>query len=189
MAGSRGNKDREIVIRRSIEDALPYLRAFARGLCSNRMEADDIVQSACERALERLDQVTDLSGIRSWLNRIVFTQWQDLLRKRARRRNRTFQLYEYQSLLGQGRGRQTEERNISRLDIRKSLDLLSPDHRVALVLVSMLGYGYEEAAAMLNLPVGTVASRVARARLQLARSLKKSPPKMGNPSPKQEVSL
>jgi RNA polymerase sigma-70 factor (ECF subfamily) len=168
MGLSQISKDRESEIIAIMEASLPALRAFARGLCGNKMMADDLLQSACERALLRLEQVTDLSGVKSWLNRIVYTQWQDVLRKRTRRNTNLLHLGEYRAATGSFSHDNGEEKQIAKLDIENALAYLSPEHRVAVVLVSMLGYNYQEASVILEVPVGTLASRVARARLLLA---------------------
>lgn len=150
-----------------IERLLPAFRSFARGLCGDRFVADDLVQAACERALERLDQVSDVAGVGSWVNRIIYTQWQDLLRKRKSRRTKLVSFGHYQSTQ-QRSNRAGEHRTIAKLDIEKGLDRLSDDSRAALVLVTMAGHNYQEASDILGIPVGTVASRVARAKAMLA---------------------
>jgi len=150
------------------------------------MIADDIVQSACERALQRMDQITDIAGIRSWLNRIVHTQWQDILRKRQSRKTNLIQFGEYQAACSESHEGQAE--HISKLDLRRALEQLSPEHRAAVVLVSMLGYGYQEASEILEVPVGTLASRVARARLLLIGFLKTKNIKTINNKPLRDVS-
>ena len=151
-----------------IEKKLPAFRSFATGLCGNQIVADDLVQSACERALQRLDQVRDVSGVKSWLNRIIYTQWQDLLRKRKSRKAKLLSFGHYRSFGLQTNDIQGERRTIAKLDIERGLDRLSGDHRAALVLVAIVGYNYQEASEVLDVPVGTVASRVARAKSVLA---------------------
>lgn len=154
-----------------IEQRLPALRSLAMGLCGDRFVADDLVQSACERALKRLDQVTDLAGIGSWLNRIIYTQWQDLLRKRTRRKAKLLSFGQHRNQLQRGGAPLGESTTIAKLDIEKGLDLLTNEHRAVLALVIVAGHSYQEAAAILDLPVGTVASRVARAKSMLAQHL------------------
>ena len=153
-----------------IERLLPAFRSFAAGLCGDRFVADDLVQAACERALERLDQVRDFTGIGSWINRIIYTQWQDLLRKRKSRRAKLVSFGQYRSTQ-QESDPPGEYRTIARLDIEKGLDRLSDDHRAALALVAIAGHNYQEVSVILDVPVGTVASRVARAKAQLAEYL------------------
>lgn len=168
MRKRRHSRSYEEQLISEMEKRLPVFRSFASGLCSDQFVADDLVQSACERALERLDQVRDVSGVKSWIYRIIYTQWQDLLRKRKRRNAK---LLSFGQSLTAGRQSDTihsERRSIAKLDIEKALDILSADNRAALVLVTMAGYNYSEASGVLEVPVGTVASRVARAKAQLA---------------------
>lgn len=167
MFKKRFSQQRKDQIISEIERLLPVFRSFAAGLCGDRFVADDLVQAACERALERLDQVRDVTGVGSWLNRIIYTQWQDLLRKRKSRRTKLLSFGHYQSAQ-QRSNRAGEYRAIAKLDIEKGLDRLSDDYRAALVLVTMAGHNYQEAAVILDIPVGTVASRVARAKAMLA---------------------
>ena len=137
-------------------------------MCGNQFVGDDLVQSACERALERLEQVKDVTGVKSWINRIIYTQWQDLLRKRKSRKAKFLSFGQYRSADQQTSDIRGEKRTIARLDIERGLDRLSGDHRAALVLVALAGYNYQEASEVLDIPVGTVASRVARAKALLA---------------------
>jgi RNA polymerase sigma-70 factor (ECF subfamily) len=162
---------RERRIRKAMEESLPALRAFARGLCLDRMTADDLVQATCARALGRFEQVVSPEGVRSWLYRILYTQWQDTLRSRRRERNTLFQFGLHLANGEEQRQTATESRQLARLDVERALAGLVEEQRAAVVLVDMLGYGYQEAAQVLGLPVGTVASRVARARGQLASAL------------------
>lgn len=161
----------ETAVRKAMEDALPAIRAFARGLCLDRMSADDLVQSACERAISRAEQVTDLSGVKSWLNRIIYTQWQDTLRRRQRNVRKIKELYLYRESSEDYSSRNVERARTARLDLEKALSKLSPDFRAVTVLVIMLGYNHQETALILEVPAGTVASRVARARGKMAELL------------------
>lgn len=173
MRWNYNSRTREAAVRKAMEEALPALRAFARGLCLDRMSADDLVQSACERAIKRVGQVTDISGVKSWMNRIVYTQWQDTLRRRHRNRTKILELSLHRANSEDYSHRNCERTQVARLDVEKALSKLSSDARAAVVLVVMIGYSYQEAALILELPAGTVASRVARGRLQLAETLKK----------------
>lgn len=163
------NYEKQIVS--EMERWLPAFRAFASGLCCDQFVADDLVQSACERALNRLDQVREVSGVKSWMHRIIYTQWQDLLRKRYRRKAKLISFGHTLAAGGQSNTTHNENRTIAKLDIEKALDILSADNRAALVLVTMSGYDYTEASRVLEVPVGTVASRVARAKMQLAEHM------------------
>lgn len=153
-----------------IERWLPAFRSFALGLTGDRFVADDLVQASCERALSRLEQVREVSGVRSWVNRIIYTQWQDLLRKRTSRKAKLISFGQYRS--NQQKSVQPGDSNaIAKLDIERGLDRLSDDHRAVLALVVLAGHNYHEAADILDIPLGTVASRVARAKALLAEFL------------------
>lgn len=169
MQNTQSERKRYLAICKGIENALPAIRAFARSLTADRMSADDLVQSSCERALQRTDQVTNLAGIKNWLNRIVYTQWQDVLRKKTRLKESPVNDEEDFKV----KQNNVEKTYITKLDMEKGLSHLSPEHRSAVVLVGVLGYGYEEAAELLEVPTGTVASRVARGRIALSEYLQK----------------
>ncbi|MCF6186911.1 MAG: RNA polymerase sigma factor [Desulfobulbaceae bacterium] len=155
-------------LREQIVHLLPRLLSFAKGLSGDRSTAEDLVQEACERALTRLGHVQDVSGLDSWLFRIVYTGWIDTLRRRKRRADGV-QFDEEIALTLVPVQSGIEES--STLDVQKAVDQLSPDFRAAILLISVAGYNYDEAAEIMEVPVGTVASRVARARVQLAQLL------------------
>ena len=150
---------------------LPRIRRFARGLTKDPDKADDLVQEACERALGRLHQFAEDSRLDSWLYRIVYTRWIDRLR-RSKTRSAHLALLEKnaaESASGSAVG-------IDRLvDVRDALAALPQEHRAAVLLVGVEGHSYAEAAAVMDIPVGTVASRVARGRSMLAEILASQP--------------
>ena len=161
-------QSREEALRERMVGLLPRIRRFARGLTKDPDRADDLVQEACERALVRLDQFQEDSRLDSWLYRIVYTRWIDRLR-RSKTRSTHLALLETQA---------SEEFAANAtggldklLDIRDALAALPEEHRAAVLLVSVEGYSYAEAAAVMNIPVGTVASRAARGRSMLAALL------------------
>jgi len=163
-------KQREETLRDQIVGLLPRLRRFGLSLTKDLDSADDLVQGACERALTRLDQLRDGSRLDSWLCRIIYTQWIDTLRRRQVRSEKLIVL-----------SRETESRSASSdadphfstsLDVRTALESLSEEHRAAVMLVCVEGYGYAEAADVLNVPAGTIASRVSRAREMMSRRLR-----------------
>jgi RNA polymerase sigma-70 factor (ECF subfamily) len=162
-------KQREEILRDQIVGLLPRLRRFGLSLTKDRDTADDLVQGACERALTRLDQLREGTRLDSWLYRIIYTQWIDRLRRRQVRSENLIVL-----------SRETESRSVSSdadlnfttsLDVRTALECLPEEHRAAVMLVCVEGYSYAEAADVLNVPVGTIASRVSRARGMMSRRL------------------
>ena len=148
---------------------LPRLRRFAYGLTGSIDAGDDLVQSACERALSRLHQWQAGTRLDSWMYRIMQNLWFDELRAGRRREVAT-----ESDVLDAMTGGDAESEMASRLDlaaVRRHMADLPPDQRAVLLLVSVEGLSYKEAAAVLDVPIGTVMSRLARARLALARAL------------------
>jgi RNA polymerase sigma-70 factor, ECF subfamily len=143
---------------------LPRLRRFAFGLTGSRDEADDLVQAACERALSRLHQWQPGTRLDSWLYRIAQTLWIDQLRVRKNRGDPVEP--EVLDRLPASGGRSAEgEHMLAR--VSAAMDRLPEEQRLVLVLVSVEGLSYQEAAEVLEVPVGTVMSRLARARKRL----------------------
>ncbi len=143
---------------------LPRLRRFAFGLTGSMDEADDLVQTTCERALSRLHQWQPGTRLDSWLYRIAQTQWIDQARVRKNRGDPVEP--EVLDRLPAFGGRSAEgEHTLAR--VSAAMDRLPEEQRLVLVLVSVEGLSYQEAAAVLEVPVGTVMSRLARARKRL----------------------
>lgn len=145
--------------RADIAGLLPRLRRFARVLTRNREDADDLVQVAVERALRRADQWQPGSRLDSWIFRIMKNAWIDEVRTRARH-NRIFSPEEE----GEHIGVSYNEQHINAMAVRKAMEQLSDDHRLAIGLVLVEGLPYKEAAEVLDIPVGTLTSRLARGR-------------------------
>jgi RNA polymerase sigma-70 factor (ECF subfamily) len=147
---------------------LPRLRRFARGLTGSAVEADDLVQAACERALSRAHQFQEGTRFDSWMFRIVQTIWIDQLRARDIRRE---EAEEEGVHIGTDEPRRRAEARLALLEVRNALASLPPEQRAALLLVTVDGLSYKEAAEVAAVPVGTIMSRLARARLALQARL------------------
>lgn len=145
---------------------LPRLRRFARSITFHREDADDLVQVAVERALTRSEQWEPGTRLDSWMFRIVKNAWIDEVRSRARRT----ELFAPEEE-GEHVGDNTAEAHQQRMAIEKALSLLSEDHRMVIGLVLVDGLPYKEAAEVLELPMGTLTSRLARAREALQELL------------------
>ncbi|KFC68315.1 RNA polymerase sigma factor [Massilia sp. LC238] len=145
---------------------LPRMRRFARSLTYHREDADDLVQIAMERALGRSEQYTPGTRLDSWLFRIIKNAWIDEVRSRARR-DELFAPEE----AGEQVGDDFAQAHQQRLAIQKAVSLLSEEHRLVVGLVLVDGLGYKEAAEVLEIPVGTLTSRLARARDALQQVL------------------
>lgn len=151
---------------------LPRLRRFAYGLTGSRDEADDLVQSACERALSRLHQWRPGTRLDSWMYRILQTVWIDRLRSRRTRMEAEPEVLER---LAGGDARRELEARLDLARVRRLIAALPEEQRVVLVLVTVEGFSYKDAAETLGIPIGTVMSRLARARLELGRWLNAAP--------------
>jgi RNA polymerase sigma-70 factor, ECF subfamily len=143
---------------------LPRLRRFARGLTGAAAEADDLVQSACERALARQHQFQEGTRFDSWMFRIVQTIWIDQIRGRDVRKEDSDVPEER---LGSDEPVRRVEARLALDEVRRAVGRLPPDQRTALLLVTVDGLSYKEAAAVVGVPVGTIMSRLARARIAL----------------------
>ncbi len=138
---------------------LPRLRRFARTITFNREDADDLVQVAVERALSRSAQWEAGTRLDSWIFRIMKNAWIDEVRSRIRR-DAVFAPEE----AGEHVGDDYAEAHQQRMAIQKAISLLSEDHRMVIGLVLVDGLPYKEAAEVLEVPMGTLTSRLARAR-------------------------
>lgn len=147
---------------------LPRLRRFARGLTGAAPEADDLVQAACERALAREHQFQEGTRFDSWMFRIVQTIWIDQLRAREVRKEDADVAAER---LGSDAAVRGIEARIALAEVRQAVQRLPPDQRMTLMLVTVEGLSYKEAAAVAGVPVGTIMSRLARARIALQQQL------------------
>ena len=156
--------------RREIVRLLPRLRRFGRLLTRHREDADDLVQIAVERALQRADQWQAGTRLDSWIFRIMQNAWIDEVRARNRH-DQTFVAEEE----GEHVGVATTDALIDSIAVRRALAQLSDDHRMVVGLVLVEGLPYREAAEVLGIPIGTLTSRLARAREALQALLGGTP--------------
>ena len=138
---------------------LPRLRRFARNLTRNPHDADDVVQIAVERALTRLDQWRRGARLDSWMFTIVRNAWIDELRSRGRH-GKVFLAAE----AGENIGTDSMARETELLSVQSAMARLPEDQREAVSLVLVEGLPYKEAAEVLDVPIGTLTSRLARGR-------------------------
>ena len=147
---------------------LPRLRRFARGLAKAAADADDLVQAACERALARAHQYEEGTRFDSWMFRIVQTIWIDQLRSREVRKEDGDIAEER---LGSDAPVRRIEARIALAEVKEAVERLPADQRAVLMLVTVEGLSYKEAAAAAGVPIGTIMSRLARARIALHQQL------------------
>jgi len=149
-----------------IIELLPRLRRFARALTRSVEDADDLVQIAIERALARAGQLRPQAALSSWMFGIVRNAWIDEARARGRRQ-RLFVAEE----LGESVADPATAPHADSLGIQEALQRLPDEQREVVGLVLVEGLSYKEAAQIMDVPIGTVTSRLARAREALQQLL------------------
>jgi len=153
-------------VRAELIALLPDLRAFARFLQRDRSEADDLVQEAVTRALAALGQFQAGTSLRAWL----FTILRNTHYEQARRRSTERRAIDAR-LPPEPGGTPAQHSQAELADLERLLWDLPPLLREALVLVGARGLGYDEAAMVCHVPVGTMKARVSRARARLGRAM------------------
>lgn len=142
---------------------IPSLRRYARGLTANRERADDLVQDTLERAWSRFSLWQKRGELRAWIFGIMHNQFVDQLRaQRSRPEDNVGDDLPEQSV----RATQTDRLEVRDLD--RLLQRLPPEQREVLLLVSVEELSYQEVASSLGVPIGTVMSRLSRARERLS---------------------
>jgi RNA polymerase sigma-70 factor, ECF subfamily len=149
-------------LRKALVELLPRLRRFGRALTRNQDDADDLVQIALERALRNADQWRPDSRLDAWIFGIVRNAWIDEIRARQRR-GALFAPEE----AGEHVGESTMQSFTESLAIQDAVSSLPEEQRIVIALVLVEGFSYREAAELLEIPIGTLTSRLARARSAL----------------------
>jgi len=145
---------------------LPRLRRFARALARDTHDADDLVQFALERALARASQARPDADLSGWIFGIVRNAWIDELRARARRA-RLFASGESVEQFSDA----SQPEHAELLSVQDALARLPDEQRSAVALVLIEGLSYKEAAHIMQVPIGTLTSRLARGREALQKML------------------
>jgi RNA polymerase sigma-70 factor (ECF subfamily) len=148
---------------------LPRFRRFAVALTGDIDEADDLVQEACVRALTRREQWQPGTRLDSWMYRIVQNVWFDSLRAK-KIRGEQVDVDSAPALTGLD-GRQVVETRLTLNTVSAALAHLPNEQRILIALVCIDGLSYKEAAEITAAPIGTVMSRLARARQELQARL------------------
>lgn len=152
---------------------LPRLRRFGRLLTGHAQDADDLVQLALERAWQHQARWEPGTRLDSWVFRIMQNAWIDEIRARQRQARVVVAANDEEGLADvQASGSQADA-----LAVRQAVSRLSEDHRAAVALVLVEGLSYKEAADALGVPIGTLTSRLARAREQLQAMLAPEEPR------------
>lgn len=146
----------------SIIECLPHLRAFARMLARNPSAADDLVQDTVLRAISHKEQFQVGTNLRAWLMTILRNSFFNDNRRMALRAARAREVAHLEPVQSGG-----QEERLALRDLKREFEKLPATQREALVLVGANGFSYEEAAQIAGCAVGTMKSRVSRARLHL----------------------
>ena len=139
------------------------LRKFALRLTKNRSDAEDLVQSTVMRALEKSDYFQDGTNLFSWSSKIMF----NIFVSQYRHKNKFETQYDSAPYIEKMVAGPSQEACTDLAIVREGMGRLSKEHREILTLVCIQGMHYEEVAEQLKVPVGTVRSRLSRARQQL----------------------
>lgn len=145
------------------------LKAYARAVCGNAADADDLVQEALARALSHGQAPAELNDLRRWLFRIIrnlHVDSQRRLRVREEYSASYKRLYDGQPI--------ADNDQLDSVVLRQALESLSADHREVLFLVDIMGMSYSEAADVMEVANGTVMSRLCRARRAIIDRIEQS---------------
>lgn len=168
-------------LREAMVSSLPNLWRFAISLCGRADMADDLVQITCLRALERSHQIYDLSGVRRWLITICRSVWYNERRAQAVRQFQSLDSPEGESLASELLSAET---NIFFAEVFTKVMHLPEAQRSVVVLVLVEGYTYREAAEILDVPIGTIMSRLSSARAKIGQHLEDAPAQSQQKVPK-----
>lgn len=152
--------------KRELTDAIPHLRAFARGLCGRADMADDLVQETLLKAWAAQERFEPGTSMRAWTFVILRNVY--LTEMRRNRFRGDYDELTAERILTAPAG---QEGPIHLSDLHRALQTLPPERREALLLVGAGGFSYEEAAEICGCAVGTIKSRVGRARAALAQMI------------------
>lgn len=152
--------------KRELLAALPNLRAFAVSLVGRHDRADDLVQDTIMKAWAKQESFEIGTNIKAWLIKILLNSFYSQMRKNGR------EVQDSDGILTERLSVHPAQHGALDLqDFRMALNRLPPDQREAIILVGASGFSYEEAAEICNCAVGTIKSRVSRARQRLQELL------------------
>lgn len=161
---------RVLTPREELATLLPNLRAFAVSLCSDPVFADDLVQEALARALNKIDTFEPGTNLKAWVFTILRNAYFNHLRKRKLERS-----LEDSSDPAIQAVPASQDDIVELKELLSKLSQLSEDQREIILLVGAEGFSYEDAAEICDCPVGTVKSRVSRARARLIELIEGEP--------------
>lgn len=147
----------------------PRLRRFAHALARDPADADDLAQMTAEKAFRSFGQFQAGTRFDSWMFRICRTVWIDTMRSRSRR-----SAHEAPAEAGEDRGFDPRAATEAAIDLQRAMaamQRLPEEQREVVALILIEGFGYREASEILDQPIGTVSSRLARGRQALLSML------------------
>ena len=156
-------------IEHELTELLPRLRRFAHSLSRSPADADDLTQMTVERALRSRDQWQPGTRLDSWVYRIMRNLWIDTVRARGRRERHEAPAEEADAV-GED-PRDAIETSIELQRAMAAMQRLPDEQREVVSLILIEGFGYREVAELLDLPIGTVSSRLVRGRTALLQML------------------
>jgi RNA polymerase sigma-70 factor, ECF subfamily len=150
-----------------LEAQIPGLRRYARALCGDAAQADDLVQDCLERALSRWNALRSAQALRPWLFTVLRNLWIDETRRRAAR-GTSVGMDEVEAGLSSAAA---QDHGLALRDLAGAMAALAPEQREIILLVGLEGLSYAQAAGITGVPMGTVMSRLKRGRERLAHLL------------------
>ena len=162
-----GQKKSDRALRAAIDQHFAGLWRFALSLSGNPDTADDLAQAACMRALERSHQIQNQDRLDAWLMTICRSIWLNEMRAQSIRKAQSLAATPDQELIAQTLDAET---NIFAVEVFTQVMDLPEAQRAAVLLVFVEGFSYREAAEILEVPIGTIMSRLASARAKLRAS-------------------
>lgn len=149
------------------------MKRFAAALTRSASDADDLVQATFERAVRSLNSFEEGTRLDSWMYRIMQNLHRNQIRDTKTREK--YVTHDVENADGVVDGERTTHAQLDFADMRRLVGQLDEDHRTVLMLVAVEGYSYKDVADMLSVPIGTVTSRLARARLKLRSWMEAGP--------------
>ncbi len=147
------------------------LQKFAFKLTHNKADADDLLQSTLLRAIEKKHLFQEGTNLFSWTSKIMYNMFVSGYRRKVKFESQ----YDPESYIENESVEASQDKKMEFKDVDRAMDSLSNEHREILVLVCIKGMQYAEVAKNLKLPVGTVRSRLSRARENLQNALERKP--------------
>lgn len=155
----------------NVVDLIPALRAFARTFCPDASDADDLVQETLAKALANMDKYQEGTRLKSWMFTIMRNTFYTRIKTYVREAPGAAACVSERPVV-----EATQEWSIRGREVHDAINRLPPHHREVLMLIGVLGVSYEEAADICNCAVGTIKSRLNRARLSILQDLGETSP-------------